>query len=65
MKIELRKETKFSRSSLQVEAQYWVYVDNKIELLTSDEQEARRIYEAFKANYVPPVEEILESYEIN
>jgi hypothetical protein len=65
MKIKLVKETKFDRSSLQIETQYWVYADNRIELLTTDESQARRVYEAFKANYVPPVEEILESYETN
>jgi len=65
MKIKLVKETKFDRSSLQVETQYWVYANDKIELLTTDELQARRVYEAFKAYYVPPVEEILESYETN
>ena len=65
MKIKLVKETKFDRLSLQVETQYWVYADGRIELLTTDELQARRVYEAFKANYVPPVEEILDSYETN
>ena len=65
MKIKLVKETKFDRSSLQVETQYWVYADGRIELLTTDESQARRVYEAFKTSYVPPVEEILESYETN
>jgi hypothetical protein len=65
MKIKLVKESKFDRSSLKVETQYWVYANDKIEVLTTDKKEAYRVYEAYKANYVPPVEEILESYETN
>ena len=65
MKIELKKETKFSRSSLQVETTYLIYVDGRLETLTHEEDKAKEIYNAYKANYTPPIEETLETYETN
>lgn len=65
MKIELVKEIKFSHTTLQVETQYWIYVNGRIQTVTHNEEDAKRIYDAYKDNYVEPITEILETYENN
>lgn len=65
MKIKLIKETKFGRSTLQVETTYLIYVDDRLETLTYNEEDAKRIYDAYKNNYVEPITETLDIYETN
>lgn len=65
MKIKLVKETKFGRNTLQVETTYLIYVDDRLETLTHDEEKAKEIYEAYKAGYVEPTLEVLAEYDNN